>query len=306
MIALFAGTGALPGLLARRLQETGEVPLICEMVGFPPEVAEDLPRLRFRIETLGSFLATLRRMGVTRLCLAGAVRRPSVDPAAIDAATAPLVPRLQEALAKGDDGTLRGIMAILEEEGFTILAAQDLAPDLLPPPGPLTRTTPGPDHRRDAALGERQLAAMGQADLGQACVLRAGVVVAQEDDAGTDALLARLARPPRDADQSSDPVSWLMDTASDMLGDAADWLSNMTPEGPASGGLLFKGPKPGQDRRADLPVIGPATAQGAIRAGLSGIVIEAGGVMVLDLPEVLRLLDDAGLFLWVRVAGERA
>lgn len=306
MIALLAGTGALPGLLAKRLQEKGEVPLICEMAGFPPEVPDDLPRLRFRIETLGTCLATLRRMGVTRLCLAGAVRRPSVDPAAIDAATAPLVPRLQAAMAKGDDGTLRGIMAILEEEGFAILAAQDIASDLLPPAGILTRATPGPEHRRDAPLAERQLAAMGRADLGQTCVLRAGVVVAQEDDAGTDALLARLAQPSRDADRSGDPVSWLMDTASDMLGDAADWLSNVTPEGPASGGLLFKGPKPGQDRRADLPVIGPATARGAIHAGLAGIVIEAGGVMVLELPEVLHLLDDAGLFLWVRAAGEGA
>jgi DUF1009 family protein len=68
--------------------------------------------------------------------------------------------------------------------------------------------------------------------------------------------------------------------------------------------MLFKGPKPGQDRRADLPVIGPETARGAIRAGLAGIVIEAGGVMVLDQPEVLTLLDDAGLFLWVRAQGE--
>jgi DUF1009 family protein len=195
-------------------------------------------------------------------------------------------------------------MAILEEEGFTILAAQDIAPDLLPPTGILTRATPGPEHRHDAPLAQRQLAAMGRADLGQACVLRAGVVVAQEDDAGTDALLARLAQPSRDADNSSDPVSWLMDTASDLLGDAADWLSNVTPEGPASGGMLFKGPKPGQDRRADLPVIGPETARGAIRAGLAGIVIEAGGVIVLDQPEVLTLLDDAGLFLWVRAHGE--
>ena len=306
MIALLAGTGALPGLLAKRLQQTGEVPLICEMAGFPPEVPDDLPRLRFRIETLGSCLATLRRMGVTRLCLAGAVRRPSVDPAAIDAAAAPLVPRLQAALTKGDDGTLRGIMAILEEEGFTILAAQDIAPDLLPPPGILTRAKPSPEHRGDAPLAERQLAAMGRADLGQTCVLRAGVVVAQEDDAGTDALLARLAQPSRDADNSSDPVSWLMDTASDMLGDAADWLSNVAPEGPASGGMLFKGPKPGQDRRADLPVIGPETARGAIRAGLAGIVIEAGGVMVLHLQEVLTLLDNAGLFRWVRAAGDDA
>jgi hypothetical protein len=73
------------------------------------------------------------------------------------------------------------------------------------------------------------------------------------------------------------------------------------PEG--RGGILFKAPKPGQDRRADLPVIGPGTAEGVARAGLSGIVIEAGGVMMLDASDTLARLDGAGLFLWVRPPG---
>jgi len=68
----------------------------------------------------------------------------------------------------------------------------------------------------------------------------------------------------------------------------------------ARGGILFKAPKPGQDRRADLPVIGPDTARNVVAAKLSGIVIEDGGVMVLDLPQVRRILDAAGAFLWVR------
>ncbi|MEL6519181.1 MAG: UDP-2,3-diacylglucosamine diphosphatase LpxI, partial [Pseudomonadota bacterium] len=40
----------------------------------------------------------------------------------------------------------------------------------------------------------------------------------------------------------------------------------------------------------------------AAAAGLSGIVIEAGGVMVLDRDATVRAADDAGLFLWVRAA----
>ena len=74
----------------------------------------------------------------------------------------------------------------------------------------------------------------------------------------------------------------------------------MIAEVKAKGGILFKGPKPNQDRRADLPVIGVGTAQGVVAAGLDGIVIEAGGVMVLDLPEVLEILDGADKVLWVR------
>ncbi|MYF89777.1 MAG: LpxI family protein, partial [Boseongicola sp. SB0676_bin_33] len=67
-----------------------------------------------------------------------------------------------------------------------------------------------------------------------------------------------------------------------------------------SGGIFAKAPKPGQDRRVDLPTIGPGTATCVADAGLGGIVIEAGGVMVLDREESVQVADDAGIFLWVR------
>ena len=48
-----------------------------------------------------------------------------------------------------------------------------------------------------------------------------------------------------------------------------------------------------------MPLIGPDTAMKAADAGLSGIVISSGGVMVLDLPQVVAILDAQGMFLWV-------
>ena len=61
MIALSAGTGGLPAALVTSLAQRGEpAPLICEMRGFQADVPADLPRLPFRMETLGSFLADLR------------------------------------------------------------------------------------------------------------------------------------------------------------------------------------------------------------------------------------------------------
>ena len=95
---------------------------------------------------------------------------------------------------------------------------------------------------------------------------------------------------------ASDPVSWLIDRTDALLGDAADWLSGQD----GREGFLYKAPKPGQDRRVDLPLIGPRTVAGVEAAGLSGIVIEHGGVMVLHPQRTLAALDRAGLFLWVR------
>ena len=53
------------------------------------------------------------------------------------------------------------------------------------------------------------------------------------------------------------------------------------PDPKGARGVLFKGPKPGQDRRLDLPAIGPETVRGAAAAGLAGVAVEAGGVMIL-------------------------
>ena len=287
MRALVAGTGALPAALLARHPDM----LVCAMDGFAPAVPVDVP---FRIEHLGSLLANLRARGVTEVCLAGAVRRPAIDARAIDAATAPLVPALKAAMAKGDDGALRGIIAMFEGAGLRIVAAHDLAPDLLPPAGVPTRARPGPAHDADARAGVAEVAALGAADAGQACVVRAARVIAREGPEGTDAMLATLA--PAGPAPADDPFFAAMDLAGDLIGQAAGWLGG-------DGGILYKAPKPGQDRRADLPLIGPATAEGAARAGLAGLVVAAGGVMVLDLPGVIRRLDEAGLFLWVRPEG---
>lgn len=291
MLALIAGTGDLPLALLARLPVR---PLICAMDGFRPAITPDVT---FRIEHLGSFLADLKTRGITEVCMAGAVKRPSIDPAAIDAATQPLVPRIADAIAKGDDGALRTIIAIFEEAGLAVKAAHEIAPDLLPDAGVLTRAPITFDNRQDAVLAEQTLTEMGRADLGQSCIVRGGRVLAREDQAGTDAMIARFG-------PESDPLWAAVDGIGTVLGRAAEWLSGADGEpSDARGAILFKGPKPDQDRRADLPVIGLQTAKDAVAAGFAGIVITYDGVMVLDFTAVIETLDNAGLFLWVRPKG---
>lgn len=260
MLALFAGTGALPAAILAQRPEA----LVCEMAGVPVSAPEGAIRIGYRIETLGTLLAELRARGVTEICLAGAMSRPAIDPAAIDAATAPLVPRLMGAMGQGDDATLRAVMALLEEQGFALRAAHEIAPELLPGPGTLGAVPFTDALKADAGRAEVVHRAMAEADVGQACVVRGGLCLAVEALPGTDWMLASLSG------------------------------------GEARGGLLFKAPKPGQDRRADLPVIGPATVEGAARAGLSAIVIEAHGVLLLERAETIALADRHGIALVAR------
>ncbi|MFW8634563.1 LpxI family protein [Cribrihabitans pelagius] len=262
MLALIAGEGQLPAEVAARAPGR---PLICAMEGSPPDAAD--PEITFRLEQLGSFLERLKAAEVTEICMAGAVRRPNIDPSAIDAATLPLVPVLQGALAAGDDGALRAIIGIFEQAGFAVRAAHEVAPDLLMGEGVPTKVQPGELDKADALRGAEIVAAMSAADIGQSCAVRGRQAIAVENIFGTDWMLAALAH---------------------------------RPDG--QGGLLFKAPKPAQDRRADLPAIGVATVEAAARAGLSGIVLEAGGVIVLDQAAVIDACDRLGLFLWLRAA----
>lgn len=256
MLALIAGQGRLPELVAEAAS-----PLIVALEGCPPEHL--LPDRTFRLEGLGTLLSDLKAEGVTQVCFAGAIRRPRLDPAAIDAATAPLVPRIMEALARGDDGALRIVLDIFCEAGFDVRAAHELCPELLPAAGVLTRTQPGPAAEADLARARAAHAALAAADIGQAVATAGGQVIALEAAYGTDWTLESLAKRP------------------------------------GAGGLLWKAPKAGQDRRVDLPAIGPGTVRRAAAAGLDGIAVEAGGVMILDREKTVAEADAHGLFLVV-------
>ncbi|MCW1950861.1 MAG: UDP-2,3-diacylglucosamine diphosphatase LpxI [Octadecabacter sp.] len=299
-IALIAGTGGLPPHLAGSLLVQGRTPIICEMHGFPSEIKGEFERVGFRIETLGTFLDTLKSLSVTEVCMAGAVQRPDVDPSAIDPATAPLVPRLIAAMAKGDDGTLREIVAIFEEHGFAVVGAHEVAPELLPMAGVHTKNAP-PDMPRELAAAQTALGAMGRADQGQAMLLKDGTVLAVEDARGTAAMLHDFC-PPLDArGEVFDPISFVAETVSDAVQDVAGFISGKQDEiaSNADGAVLYKAPKPDQLLVADMPLIGPDTAMQAAEAGLAGIVVPSGVVMVLDLPQVVAILNAQGMFLWV-------
>ncbi|WP_299961824.1 UDP-2,3-diacylglucosamine diphosphatase LpxI [uncultured Roseobacter sp.] len=258
MLALVCGRGGLPERVAAALPE---MPLICVLEGFAPErLAADLV---FRLEHLGSFLETLKARGVRQVCFCGAIERPAVDPAMIDAATLPLVPQMMAAMAGGDDAALRAVMGIFEDKGFEIVAAHGLAPDLLVEEGVLSTAQPDAQMRADLVRGRTLLAALAPLDVGQGCVVGCGLIWGIESIGGTDHMLATL------------------------------------PAGVAQArALLIKSAKAGQDRRVDLPTIGPDTLRAVAEAGLAGLVIEAGSVIVLDRQAVVAAADAAGLVLW--------
>lgn len=261
-LALIAGAGGLPAALVAALPTC---PLICALEGFAP-AGLSLDQ-SFRVERLAIFLGWLEDQGVTEVCFAGAVQRPALDPSLFDPATATMVPRLLAAMGQGDDATLREVLAIFAEHGFALRGVAEIAPQLVPGAG-VYAGTPGPQDEKDAARAETIVAALGSADIGQGCVVAGGLCLAVETLPGTDAMLAFAAQIP----------------------------AALRP----TKGLFYKAPKPGQDRRIDLPALGLQTVRNAAAAGLGGICWQAGGVICLDLPAMQAEATARGLFLWAR------
>jgi DUF1009 family protein len=257
-LAVIAGQGGLPRAVVAALPVP---PLVCAMDGFAP--AGLLVDMVFRVERLMPFLRQLREAGITQVVFAGAVTRPTLDPALFDPMTAQVVPDLLVAMAQGDDATLRAVIAMFEAEGLQVVGVADLAPGLLAGDGVLGAAAPGAVDLADAVRGRAILDALAPVDVGQACVVARGLCLGIEAIFGTDALLA--------------------DVAARRSG---------------RGGVFVKRAKIGQDMRIDLPTIGPDTVQAAVAAGLSGLCVQARSVIVLDRARVIDLADRAGLAIW--------
>jgi DUF1009 family protein len=60
---------------------------------------------------------------------------------------------------------------------------------------------------------------------------------------------------------------------------------------------MVKVPKPGQEQRVDLPTIGPDTVRKAAAAGLAGIAVAAGQVLMAERDATIAAANEHGLFI---------
>ncbi len=270
-LGILAGGGPLPGQVARAAAAAGRDVFIVGFEDFAEAgVIGAYPHAYARVGAAGRILALLRGAGCRDLVLVGPVRRPSLLDLRPDREGAKILARVGRAAFAGDDGLLAALVRVFGEEGFRVLGAHEVLTEALGPAGQLGRVAADAAAMADLRRGVAVVRALGAADVGQACVVQQGIVLAVEAIEGTDAMLARaggLARP-----------------------------------GP--GGVLVKMAKPGQDRRADLPAIGPRTPAAAAAAGLRGVAFEAGGTLVIDRAGCVAAADAAGVFLLGFGAGD--
>ena len=270
-LAIICGGGSLPLAVADVVAGRGRRVVLFPLRGWAdPAAIARYPHHWIGLAQIVRLQRLARREGCRELVFIGAVLRPSPRQLRPDFGTLRLLPRIVRLFWGGDDNLLTGIGRLFEEEGFRLLGAHDVAPEILVPAGALGRVHPTPRDLADIARGLSLIAATGPFDIGQAVVVADNRVLAVEAAEGTDHMLARVAELRREGRIGL----------------------------PEKVGVLVKAPKPGQDRRLDLPSIGARTVVGAAAAGLAGIAVEAEGTIAADLQDVIRAADAAGLFIF--------
>jgi DUF1009 family protein len=268
-LGLIAGGGSLPVEIADYCERAGRPLFVVRLKGFAGGELTPYAGAEIGLAELGKCFKALKRAGCKAVCLAGNVSRPDFSKLLPDLRGLAVLPAAIAAARKGDDALLRLMVGEFEKEGFRVEGAHEVMGDLSLPLGLLGRAAPEADDQHDAERALEVARAIGRLDVGQAAVVCRGLVLAVEAQEGTDAMLARVAELPE--------------------------ALRGRPEAPA--GVLAKAPKPIQETRVDLPTIGLATVQAVARAGLAGIVGEAGRLLVLDREAVIALADELGLFI---------
>jgi DUF1009 family protein len=272
-LGIICGGGAIPPAVAQAVIRRGRRVVLFPLRGIvDPDAVAAFPHCWIAVGQFGRFCRLARAEGCRDLVLVGGMVRPSLREVRLDWATLFAMPRIIRAFRGGDDHLLTGIGRIFEAEGFHLLGAHEVAPDITSPSGPLGRHAPDAAALEDIDRGFALLSAMSPFDVGQAAVIAKGRVLAIEAAEGTDGMLRRLVA--------------------------------LREEGrlgmPRGVGVLVKAPKLAQDRRFDLPSIGPDTVLNASRAGLAGIAVVAGGTIIAEPLRLVEAADLNGLFVMGR------
>jgi DUF1009 family protein len=268
-LGIICGGGSVPLAVADAVAARGRRVVLFPLIGWGDEKAVSrYPHQWVHLGQFGRVCRLARNAGCRDLVFIGTLIRPSPWQCRLDWLTIRFLPQILGAFRGGDDHLLSSVGRLFEQQGFRLIGAHEVAPEILVAEGPLGSRKPSERDLADIAKGLALIAAVGAFDVGQAAVVANGHVIALEGIEGTDQMLTRV----------------------------AELRTNGRLRAPPGAGVLVKAPKPHQDRRFDLPAVGPSTVELAAKAGLAGVAILAGGAVIAEPQRVAKLADEAGIF----------
>ena len=254
VLGLIAGGGQFPFLVAKNAQKKGYRVVA---VGFVQDTDPNLENkvhsfLWLKLGQLNKLIKFFKKNNVHQVTFAGPINKPRALNIRPDLRAAKLLFKLK---SKNDDAILRAVAGELEQEGLTVVAANNFVPELISPRGQLSKRKPTLSEIQDILFAWPLVKKLGELDIGQCIVVRDQMVVAVEGIEGTNATILR---------------------AGQLAG---------------KGCIVVKAFKPGQDNRIDLPALGPKTIEAMAKAQATCLAYEAGKSLFFELDQAISLAD---------------
>lgn len=261
-VGIIAGTGELPGIVAKDAKERGCTVVIAALENLAPAGLENFADVFQWVNAgkLGDLINVFKKSGTTEVIMAGKVPKTLIYKSKItpDLRAIKMLFSLKD---KSDDSILNALTKELESEGIRIINTTAFSPHLLTPEGVLTEDSPSKEEWQDIAFGWEIARGIGKLDIGQTVVVKGKAVMAVEAIEGTDEAIRRGGR---------------------LAG---------------AGAVVVKVSKPQQDMRLDVPVIGLDTIKAMVDVGARVLAVEADRSIIIDRKQLAIEADEAGITL---------
>jgi DUF1009 family protein len=256
-LGIIAGGGQFPIMVAEAAKKRGlHVFAVAHYGETEPALSQKVDEIIWiKLGQLGHMIKAFKKSGVRKTLMAGSIaKRRMFDNIRPDVKGLTVMSKLA---IFHDDDILRAVAAELAKEGIEIVPSTLYLPELLAPPGCLTKRKPGKSEKADIDFGWQVAKGLGRLDIGQCVVVRKKTVLAVEAIDGTDATILR---------------------GGELAKEKA---------------VVIKVSKPGQDIRFDVPSVGLETVKVMSQVKASVLALEAGKTLIFDKPEMIAYANEA-------------
>jgi DUF1009 family protein len=259
-IGIVAGSGNLPPELAQLLRKKNVDFYIAGIENF----ADQANFIGFNyqevnIAKIGKLISYLKTNSVNKVIFIGGLARPKISSLKPDLLGVKLLAELGiNKISGGDDNVLRIIIDFFQKQNFYITSIAEIAPEILAEAGHIAGPEVNKTYHTDIQIGTDFLHKTSEFDVGQAVILQNKRIIGVEAAEGTDGLIKRML------------------------------LLKFKPEN----AILIKTPKATQDKRIDLPTIGPETVKNCYESGVKLIAVKSGETIIQDKLQTISLANE--------------
>jgi len=268
-LAILAGKGLIPVKVADSAQKSGWKVFIVSLNGEADKALDKYPIIKINLTEITKIIRTLKNKNIKDILMIGYVDRPYKWKRDIGLSLILWAIKNRDFFRRGDASMCSKVIDFLEKKDFVVHGTHEIASELVLQESIISNIAPNKNNEKDIGYGFSVARMLGNLDIGQGIVVEDRRVLAIEAAEGTDMMLERVAVIKNEKRNSIN-------------------------------GVFIKCLQEVQDNRIDMPTIGPVTVQKVYEAGLNGIAISAGGVIVYDYIEVCRLLNEYNIFLVAR------